>query len=115
MRMSNRLQRGITSVVSAGLLTLSLAAPAHAGPEDEPSGSEMLFDAAIARPLGVATTAVGVAAFIVTLPFSALGGNVANAADKLVIDPARETFVRCLGCRRVGTPDRFRGSEDEIR
>lgn len=103
------------ALLGATLILSGLTAPAAlAGPEDEPSGGEMMVDALVARPIGLATTAVGVAAFIVTLPFSALGGNVDKAADKLVLDPGRETFVRCLGCRQAGGPDRFRGKEDEI-
>ena len=91
------------------------APPAFAVPGDEPGGGEMMMDALVARPIGLATTAVGVVAFIVTLPFSALGGNIDNAADKLVLGPGRETFVRCLGCRQSGRPERFRGREEEIR
>ena len=105
----------VALIVVAALLTALTPTAAYAGPEDEPNGGEMLVDAAIARPIGVVTTAVGVVAFVATLPFSALGGNVDAAADKLVIDPARETFVRCLGCDRAGRPDRFRGEDGEIR
>jgi hypothetical protein len=39
----------------------------------------------------------GSVVFVLSLPFSALGGNVGEAADKLVVDPARYTFVRPLG------------------
>jgi len=105
----------LTACAAGALLLGSLSAPlAYAGPEDEPSGGEMMVDALVARPIGVVTTAVGAAAFIVTLPFSAMGGNIDKAADKLVVDPARETFVRCLGCRQSGHPDRFKGKEGEI-
>jgi len=104
-----------TAVLGSALVLGSLSAPAaFAGPEDEPSGGEMMVDALVARPIGLATTVVGAATFIVTLPFSALGGNIDKAADKLVVDPARETFVRCLGCRQSGHPDRFKGQEGEI-
>lgn len=76
-----------------------LATPAYANVEEEPSAGAMFADAIVARPLGLVATTLGAAAFIVSLPFSALGGNVEQAADKLVVGPARETFVRCLGCR----------------
>lgn len=78
------------------------AAPVHAAPEDEPTALAMTGDLLIARPLGIVVTTLGTAAFIVSLPFSAAGGNVAQAADTLVKGPARETFVRCLGCRAAG-------------
>jgi hypothetical protein len=45
----------------------------------------------------MAATAVGVVTFVVTLPFSALGGNVGEAGQILVVDPAKYTFVRPLG------------------
>lgn len=103
------------ALLGATLILSGITAPAaFAGPEDEPSGGEMMVDALVARPIGIATTVVGVAAFIVTLPFSAIGGNIDKAADKLVLDPGREAFVRCLGCRQSGAPDRFRGQEEEI-
>jgi hypothetical protein len=55
-------------------------------------------DIIIARPLGVVATGIGAVLFVVSLPFSALGGNVGEAADALVVKPAKETFSRCLGC-----------------
>jgi hypothetical protein len=42
-------------------------------------------------------TAVGVTAFVVSLPFTALGGNMDEAADQLVMRPVKYTFVRPLG------------------
>ena len=81
---------------------LAVSAPALAGPADEPSAEEMVGDLLVARPVGLVVTAVGAAAFVVSLPFSAIGGNVDKAAEKLVVGPARETFVRCLGCENVG-------------
>lgn len=79
-----------------------LAVPAHAAQEDEPSAMAMAGDLVIARPLGIVVTTLGAAAFVVSLPFSAAGGNVEQAANTLVVGPARETFVRCLGCRSAG-------------
>jgi hypothetical protein len=79
-----------------------LALPAHAAPEDGPTGLAMVGDLIIARPFGIVATTLGAAAFVVSLPFSALGGNVDQAAEHLVLNPARETFLRCLGCRAAG-------------
>ena len=56
------------------------------------------LDVIVARPLGVVVTGIGAVLFAVSLPFSALGGNVSEAADALVVKPAKETFTRCLGC-----------------
>ena len=88
----------------AGLAVLPSAA-VHAAErasvtrDEKPSGGAMMADLLVARPLGLAFTVVGSAAWVVSLPFSALGGNVNDSAEQLVIVPAAETFSRCLGCR----------------
>lgn len=84
----------------AVLATLSV--PAAANDEERPGAFTMFGDLVVARPIGVAVTAVGSLAFVLSLPFSALGGNVKESADALVVGPARETFQRCLGCRTSG-------------
>jgi len=61
------------------------------------SGSAMVADLLVIRPLGIVATVVGSAVFIVSLPFSALGGNTKAACRKLVGDPAKFTFTRELG------------------
>lgn len=88
--------------ISCGML-LCLAAFPGAGLaqsdalEDEVPALAMIGDALVVRPLGVAATLVGLAAFVVSLPFSALGGNVEEAAQILVLEPAEYTFSRPLG------------------
>jgi hypothetical protein len=67
-----------------------------------PKGYAMLGDLIIARPLLIGSTAIGVVAFVVSLPFTALGGNVGEAGEALVLEPGREAFVRCLGCVTSG-------------
>jgi hypothetical protein len=90
----------------AGALTASsLGLPSVAGASayayeynsTEPTGGEMLADAFLIRPFMVVGTVFTTATFIVTLPFSALGGNVNEAATKLVAEPASYTFKRPLG------------------
>lgn len=76
-----------------------IAQPAYAGPEDAPSAGAMAGDLIVARPIAAAMTVLGAGAFVVSLPFSALGGNIAQSADRLVLAPGKEAFVRCLGCR----------------
>jgi hypothetical protein len=80
-------------------LAAFISAPALAAPEDEPEFMAMTGDLIIARPLGMAITAIGAAVFVVSLPFTALGGNIDRSADTLVTNPAAETFMRCLGCK----------------
>lgn len=67
-----------------------------------PKGYSMLGDLLIARPLLIGATAVGVVAFVISLPFTALGGNVGEAGEALVLEPGKEAFVRCLGCVTSG-------------
>ena len=64
---------------------------------EEPEGGEMIYDAVIVRPIGLVATAVGTVFFVLSLPFSAAGGNVDSASEELVKKPARFTFKRPLG------------------
>lgn len=99
----NRIRRSLVAPAIVLSMVLGLATqPAVANPADEPEAVAMVGDVLIARPIGAAMTAIGAVAFVVSLPLSAAGGNVGQAAEKLVLDPARETFVRCLGCRNTG-------------
>ena len=100
------ISKKLTSYLMVGALTAaSLGYPvmANAGSyayeynSAEPTGGEMLADAFLIRPFMVVGTVLTTATFIVTLPFSALGGNVDEAATKLVAEPASYTFVRPLG------------------
>ena len=63
----------------------------------EPTSGEMLADAAMVRPGMMFVTLVTTGVFVVTLPFTLLGGNVGEAGETLVVDPAKYTFVRPLG------------------
>ena len=97
-------------------LMLGLGAmPASAGDmEDDqinnrPSAMAMLADAVLARPVLLAGTLAGTGLFVVTLPFSALGGNVKEAADTLVVGLAKSTFPRCMGCTEV--QDKWKNSQ----
>lgn len=95
-----------TRLLTAAVLSATLLTPqvslAQAAVEEEPSALAMVGDAIIARPLGVVFTVIGAATYLVTLPFSLLGGNAAEAGKVLVVGPAEATFVRCLGCTKSG-------------
>ncbi|MEZ5640288.1 MAG: hypothetical protein R3E92_24440 [Burkholderiaceae bacterium] len=75
----------------------SMAVLAGGYVDERPGFEAMFFDGLIVRPLGLGATVLGAATWVVTLPFSALGGNVGEATEKLVADPARFTFTRPLG------------------
>ncbi len=68
------------------------------GAEREPGATGMIIDGLVVRPISLVATVVGAVAFVITLPFSVLGGNVDEAGEKLVVRPAAYTFFRCLGC-----------------
>ena len=99
----------------AVVVMLSVGAPAlasNAGSGDprytiqNPPAYAMLGDLLIARPLLIAATVIGAGAFVVSLPFTALGGNVGEAGQALVVDPGKAAFVRCLGCIGEGFEQR---------
>ncbi len=75
---------------------------------NRPTAIAMTGDALIARPLLLAGTLAGTGLFVVTLPFSARGGNVKEAADTLVVGLAKSTFTRCMGC--TATQDKWKNS-----
>lgn len=108
------IQRRLTVLFMSLMLGLA-AMPASA--EDmyddqinqRPSGMAMFGDAVLARPLLLAGTLVGTGLFVITLPFSALGGNVKETADTLVVGLAKSTFTRCMGCTE--TQDKWKNSQ----
>lgn len=64
---------------------------------EDPSGAAMMFDLVLVRPVALVATALGTVTFVVSWPFSALGGNAGEAGEKLVSEPAAYTFSRPLG------------------
>jgi hypothetical protein len=92
------------TLVAALLLSIGASATASNGSGDplytiqNPPAYAMIGDLLIARPLLVVATVVGAGVFVVSLPFTALGGGVGDAGQALVVDPAKAAFVRCLGC-----------------
>ena len=65
--------------------------------DSDVSPEAILVDGLILKPGGLVATIVGSVAFVVTLPFSIPTKSVDKAAQKLVVDPAKYTFVRPLG------------------
>ena len=93
-------KQSLVFIIIASLVFVPFGASALAKQEsmDEGISAEaMIADFVLVRPLGIIAVAVGSAFFIVSLPFSLLGGNSKAAAKKLVYDPAKFTFTRPLG------------------
>lgn len=107
----NAIERGVVMLISrkilvSGLLILSLLISSEAAvakstecyPENNISSAEnMAVDIMAARPIGLAAMVGGAVVFLVSWPFSALGGNSDEAWDTLVVAPAEYTFRRPLG------------------
>ncbi|MGO1232721.1 MAG: hypothetical protein ACTMHG_03270 [Marinobacter sp.] len=99
--MTRKISHTLIATVAACLLAFSSVGHAQAV-DESPSALAMTTDALLLRPLLLATTIVGSAVYVVSVPFAALGGNATEAGRVLVADPAKATFVRCLGCTRTG-------------
>jgi len=91
-------KRAVMILTVAATMSVSTQVMAAKQYKESRQAQATIADALIARPLGVVVTGLGAVLFVVSLPFSALGGNVGEAADALVVNPAKETFTRCLGC-----------------
>jgi hypothetical protein len=75
----------------------AMASSEMPGRYNQVSASAMAGDAILARPLGVVSLALGFGLFVISSPFSALGGNIGDAWMALVANPAKFTFARPLG------------------
>lgn len=100
-KLANKLSRLGMGLSIAILLVVPQIAYSEAISEN-PSAMAMTGDLLIARPILLATTVVGSVLYVVSLPFSLAGGNAKDAADTLVVGPAKATFMRCLGCTHSG-------------
>lgn len=102
------MRRSASRLIIAAMTALSLSLPmtgyaaSSSSINDRPSYLAMTADFILVRPVLLATTVVGTAVFVASLPFSLLGGNTGEAAQELVLDPAKATFIRCLGCTNSG-------------
>jgi hypothetical protein len=99
-------KKTLVLVMVASLLTIPFGSTVMAQEyfeAEDPSGGAMLFDFFVVRPVGIVATAIGTVAFVISWPFSALGGNSGTASQKLVSEPAAYTFARPLGEFQYGS------------
>ncbi len=99
------MHKSFTKIMNSLLLGLCLMIPATGWTntiEEKPGALAMSTDAIVVRPAMLVTTLLGAGVFIVSSPFSALGGNIGEAWEVLVEGPFETTFVRCLGCTMNG-------------
>jgi len=78
-------------------MTASASSYNYMSDSNAPTGGTMMADAFLVRPFMLVSTLVTTVTFIITLPFSALGGNVGESATTLVAEPAAYTFTRPMG------------------
>ncbi len=91
----------LTAIISVSFI-VAMMQPATAAIEiDErdfgPSYDTMVVDTVVGKPLQLVTAIAGTAAYIVSLPFSLIGGNADQAQQKLFVEPW-DAMARCLGC-----------------
>ena len=97
----SRMQSGVALLVA--VLFLWATSLVHAAEDsytvrtEDVSAEEIIVDGLLLRPGGIVATVLGTAVFVVILPFSIPTKSVDKAAQKLIVDPARYTFVRPLG------------------
>ena len=84
------------------VLTLILSPQVMAqATEETPTANAMVADALVARPLLLVTSILSTGLYVISLPVSLLGGNAQEAAQVLVLEPWKNTAVRCLGCQHT--------------
>ncbi len=91
----------LTAIASIVLATLTMQTSLAAIEIDEtdfgPSYDTMVVDTVVGKPLQLVTAVAGTAAYLVSLPFSLIGGNADQAQQKLFVEPW-DAMGRCLGC-----------------
>ena len=92
----------IASAAVSMSLIMVLMQPASAAIEiDEsdfgPSYETMVVDTVAGKPLQLINAVAGTIAYVVSLPFSLIGGNAEQAQQKLFVEPW-DAMARCLGC-----------------
>ena len=98
----SRMQSGVALIVAVFFLGATSLVHAAEGSymardREDVSAEAIIADGLLLKPAGVLATLAGTLAFVVTLPFSIPTRSVDKAAQKLIVDPARYTFVRPLG------------------
>jgi hypothetical protein len=106
------MQSGVALVVAVLFLWATSLVHAAEDPyvprsdREEVSAEAIVVDGLLLRPGGMIATLLGTVVFVVTLPFSIPTKSVDKAAQKLVVDPAKYTFVRPLGQIESSKPAR---------
>ena len=96
--MGKKIRLTLIFLVITGLPFFPFGTAAFAQEEiGESSAFNTFADAFVLRPVGLIMIPAGFCGFVISLPFSAFGGNVSGSFDKLVVSPIQFTFNRPLG------------------
>ena len=93
--MKNLRSTWVIAILAVSAILAPLSSQAQL--DREPEALTMIADGVIVRPASAAVSVVGAAAFIVTLPISALSNSTKSAWNAMVMKPIRFTFRRPLG------------------
>jgi len=98
-----RFMRRLVSAWLGMILVASiLATPLQAAELAEPTSDEVAVDLLLVRPVAFCSIIVGSGIFVVGLPFTIPTKNLGLAWRKLVVEPAKYTFIKPLG--QLDTP-----------
>jgi hypothetical protein len=104
----SRMQSGVALLMAVLFLwatsLVHAAEGSYTARTEDVSAETIIVDGLLLRPGGLVATVVGTAVFVVTLPFSIPTKSVDKAAQKLIGDPAKYTFVRPLGLVESSKP-----------
>jgi hypothetical protein len=98
--MTSKCKKTLIFLIVLALMMVPCSGMAAGAPEEgdpQVQVAQMTTDALLVRPLGIVSTVLGLGLFIVSVPFSALGGNTDKAWNAFVVRPAKFTFARPLG------------------
>ncbi|MBZ4193998.1 MAG: hypothetical protein LAE24_06790 [Candidatus Contendobacter sp.] len=90
--------RNIVPILAFTLtLTVSPTGAQNRPPPPQPTPGATATDLLLARPGGLAATALGSVIFVIGLPFTLINGSTNQSAQTLMGRPAQYTFSRPLG------------------
>ena len=98
--MNNLTIKRVSYIMLFVFLFSCISVPVFAAPRGnatEPSGADILTDLVYVRTTSFVSTVLGTAWFLISLPFTAAGGNAGDAAEVLVVNPGKLTFCQPLG------------------
>jgi hypothetical protein len=91
-------KRNLVGYAAAAGLGVVVLAGCSADPyRQTPTRGEMAVDAAVVRPMTLATSAVGLAGWVLTLPFTFPTETMGDVGQAWVLDPLKYTVARPLG------------------